>query len=89
MYCYGSGPRAGQENARVLRRVLMRRCLLMLVLLFRHISESVHDRFPELDDLVQYGQKPSNDLPKTVINDFSFFNDSNRFDDTNGEGLFR
>lgn len=56
LYCTGSDDSAeSRENAKLLRRVLMRRCLLMLVLLFRHISESVHNRFPELQDLVDFG----------------------------------
>ncbi len=56
LYCTGSDDSVeSRENAKLLRRVLMRRCLLMLVLLFRHISESVHNRFPELQDLVDFG----------------------------------
>lgn len=58
LYCTGSDDSVeSRENAKLLRRVLMRRCLLMLVLLFRHISESVHNRFPELQDLVDFGIK--------------------------------
>ena len=47
---------ARDNRSRLLRRVLMRRCLLMLVLLFRHISEAVLERFPTIDHLVQFGE---------------------------------
>lgn len=49
--------RSNDQSAKQLRYVLNRRCLLMLVLLFRHISETVRERFPTYQDLVQYGMK--------------------------------
>ena len=43
------------EYAKSVRRVLMRRCLLMLVLLLRSVSMAVERRYHTLQDLVDAG----------------------------------
>lgn len=48
--------RPKDEKGKRLRRVLMRRSLLMLVLLFRHISDSVRHRFLTYQHLVEFGR---------------------------------
>lgn len=47
--------RPKDEEGKRLRAVLMRRSLLMLVLIFRHISDAVRQRFPTFQDVVEFG----------------------------------
>ena len=52
------------ENAKLVKHVLMRRCLLMLVLLLRTISIAVENRFKTMQDLVNIGIEISRNFQK-------------------------
>ena len=43
------------ENTKLVKQVLMRRCLLMLVLLLRSVSIAVETRFKTIQDVVDLG----------------------------------